>query len=69
MPGLTRVTGSRTLSTLTTQAVTIGGTLATFWAAFAANLVTGGALIQYGVIRGRPPVSAGFSLPHSSTAA
>ena len=50
MPGLTRVTGSRTLSTLTTQAVTIGGTLATFWAAFAANLVTGGALIQYGVI-------------------
>ncbi len=50
MPGLTRVTGSRTLSTLTTQAVTVGGTLATFWAAFAANLVTGGALIQYGVI-------------------
>lgn len=50
MPGLTRVTGSRTLSTLTTQAVTVGGTLATCWAAFAANLVTGGALIQYGVI-------------------
>lgn len=50
MPGLTRITGSRTLSTLTTQAVTIGGTLATFWAAFAANLVIGGALIQYGVI-------------------
>ena len=50
MPGLTRVTGSRTLSTLTTQAITVGGTLATFWAAFAVNLVTDGALIQYGVI-------------------
>jgi membrane associated rhomboid family serine protease len=50
MPALTKAPGSRALATLKVQAATVGGTLGTFWAAFAANVVTGGALIQYGVI-------------------
>lgn len=33
-----------------TQAVTVGTPVAAFWAAFAANVVSGGALIQFGVI-------------------
>ena len=50
MAALVRASRGGALATLRTQTATVGGTLATFWAAFAANVVTGGALIQYGVI-------------------
>ena len=44
------MTTRRTALALRTQVVTVGGTVATIWAAFAANVVAGGALVQYGVI-------------------
>jgi membrane associated rhomboid family serine protease len=35
---------------LKTQAATLGGAIGTFWAALGANAITGGALLQYGII-------------------
>lgn len=45
-----RDTTSRAVGALKVQVATIGGTLATFWAALGVNVVTGGALLQYGII-------------------
>lgn len=50
MPLLTRYEQKVAVRELKSQAVTLGGTLATFWGALAANVVLGGALFQYGVI-------------------
>jgi len=50
MAALVRASRGGALAALKTQTATVGGTLATFWAAFGANVATGGALIQYGVI-------------------
>lgn len=45
-----RDTTSRAVGALKVQVATIGGTLATFWAALGVNVFTGGALLQYGII-------------------
>lgn len=38
------------VAVLKVQAATLGGAIGTFWAALAANAITGGALLQYGII-------------------
>ena len=38
------------VTALKTQAATLGGAIGTFWAALGANAITGGALLQYGII-------------------
>jgi membrane associated rhomboid family serine protease len=50
MPLLTKYETKVAVRELKTQAATLGGTLATFWAALGANVALGGALFQYGVI-------------------
>ena len=47
---LIRATGSRAVATLKTQVVTVGGSVAAFWGVFAANVLSGGLLMQFGVI-------------------
>ena len=47
---LIRATGSRAVATLKTQVVTVGGGVAAFWGVFAANALSGGFLMQFGVV-------------------
>jgi len=50
MPALTKADGRRALTTIRSQAATLGGALGTFWTALGANTLLGGALYQFGVI-------------------
>lgn len=47
---ITRSDAKVAVSTLKTQAATLGGGVAAFWATLGANAITGGALFQYGVV-------------------
>ena len=47
---LIRATGSGAVATLRTQVVTVGGSVAAFWGVFAANVLSGGLLMQFGVV-------------------
>ncbi len=50
MPIVTRSDAKVAVAALKTQAATLGGGVAAFWAALGANAITGGALFQYGVV-------------------
>jgi membrane associated rhomboid family serine protease len=50
MNHLTKRDAQRAVTTVKTQATTLGGLLGTMWASLGANAIVGGALFQYGVV-------------------